>query len=171
MGETEAKRPGQIILGWWSHQIGDRESGAARALAARLRRAGMIEALSERQVHQLAQTLEIRDARRIARLVTVLAHVRAHDPAPFARRLGREATARRNDKNQSPMDARFQRLMRAEGDELTLGLIRALPLIGQACNVAALGEDLLFWNDKARARWSFHYFGADLPATLLETSQ
>ncbi|MGB0661488.1 MAG: type I-E CRISPR-associated protein Cse2/CasB [Mangrovicoccus sp.] len=163
------KRPGQIIAGWWDAHIEDRESSAARGLAARLRRAGPVEALSERQVHALARALELRDPDRLMRIVRVLTHIRSHETRTFAQQLGRAGQARGDNAN--AMDARFQRLLRAQGDELATGLIRALPLIKKSCNVAALGEDLFYWSDKTRMRWSFHYFGAEAPETTPETTQ
>ncbi|WP_116133445.1 type I-E CRISPR-associated protein Cse2/CasB [Tropicimonas sp. IMCC34043] len=162
MTGSETKSPGQIVLGWWSHQIADRQSGKARALAARLRHATAIEALSEPQVHALAQALNLRDAAPLLRLVTVLARVRDHENRPLARRLGGDPPAM--------SAARFQRLMRAEGEELTAALCRALPMAANKCNVAALGQDLLRWDDTTRARWTFHYFGAPAPESLEETS-
>ena len=66
------------------------------------------------------------------------------------------------------LQLRFQKLMRAEGDELVSGLRRAIKIAGHRCNVAALGEDLLFWSDKTRMTWCFHYFGAEAPAQISE---
>ena len=60
----------------------------------------------------------------------------------------------------------FQRLMRASDDELTGALRRAIVAAERTCNVAALGEDLMFWSDKIRGRWSFQYFRAETPASL-----
>lgn len=166
MSEQTEKTPGQVILGWWGTHIGDRDSAAARALAARLRRAGPVETLCERAVYQLADSLDMRDPDRIMTLVSVLAHVRTHRPATFARALGWAA-----GDGEGAMDARFQRLMRADRPELATGLIRALPMIDHSCNVAALGTDLIFWSDKVRTRWSFHYFGAETSESLTETTQ
>ncbi|TPE47870.1 type I-E CRISPR-associated protein Cse2/CasB [Amaricoccus solimangrovi] len=163
-GEASAeKSPGQIILGWWTHALGDRQSGRARALAARLRRASPIEALAEPEVHDLARALDLRDGARLARLVTLLAEVREHVPRTLARRLGGA------DPALSPL--RFQRLMRSDGTELAELLRRAIGLADRACNVAALGEDLLRWTETTRARWCFHYFddAAETPRDLRET--
>ncbi|MGO4909820.1 type I-E CRISPR-associated protein Cse2/CasB [Pseudorhodobacter sp. W20_MBD10_FR17] len=156
----EDKTPGQIILGWWGRALGDRERPAARALAARLRRAGPIEALVEREVQELARALSLgpNDAPRLARLVCLLAELRDHVAAPLAARLG----------GAEPVlsTLRFQRLMRAEGDELVPLLRRAIGMADGKANIAALGADLLFWNDKTRARWCFQYFGAETPADM-----
>lgn len=151
-----SKSPGAIALGWWSTTLGARESAAARALAARLRRAAPIEALCEPAVQELAGLLHMGPAKAadLVRLVCLLAEVREHDGSTLARRLG----------GADPVlsHLRFQRLMRAEGDELTALMRRAIRMADRRCNVAALVNDLLHW-EAARPRWCFHYFGADAP--------
>ncbi len=154
---------GKTILEWWRENIANRESGRARALAARLRRAGGIEALAEPEVHVLAQRLGLqrgeRDAAQIVRLVQVLAEVRENDDQRLAQRLGGHEPA------MSP--SRFQRLLRSRGEEFTIALRRALPMVDRRCNVAQLGRDLMTWDserwgDKTRTDWCFDYFGAPL---------
>lgn len=162
----EERTPGQIILGWWGRAVGDRDRPAARSLAARLRRAGPIEALVEGQVQELAHALSLgpKDAPRLVRLVCLLAELRDHVPAPLAQRLG----------GAEPVlsTLRFQRLMRAEGNELLPLLRRAIGMAEGRANIALLGADLLFWNDKTRARWCFEFFGAQAPAEMRkETTQ
>ncbi|MBB5224292.1 CRISPR system Cascade subunit CasB [Amaricoccus macauensis] len=152
------KTPARIILGWWSHALADRQSGRARALAARLRRASPVEALAEREVHDLAGALNLRDGLRLTRIVTLLAEVRTHSPQTLMQRLGGP------DPALSPL--RFQRLMRASVEELPDALRRAIGLAERSCNVAALGEDLLYWSEKTRLRWSFQYFGGAAPLSL-----
>ena len=160
-GKSPSK--GQTILGWWLPHIGERSSSPAKALSARLRRATAIEALAEPAVHALAKALDLKrtaqDTEVLVRLALVLAWVREHEPGAqqrLAQKLGR---------GDPPLLSalRFQRLMRAEGDEIVTALRRALPLTQYRCNVAALGEDLLYWNDQTRTRWSFDYFGAEPP--------
>jgi len=147
--------PGAVILGWWGQHLGDREAGHARALAARLRRAQGAAALAEAAVHDLARRLDLRDGTRLIRIVTLLAEVRSHVPQTLARRLG----------GAEPVlsSLRFQQLMRAEGEELVTGLRRAVIMADRQCNVAALGADLMFWSDRVRETWCFHYFGAAAP--------
>ncbi|MBW7923021.1 MAG: type I-E CRISPR-associated protein Cse2/CasB [Rubellimicrobium sp.] len=154
--------PGAVILGWWGQNIGLRDSGAARALAARLRRNTDVEILCEAPVQELAPKLGLNsagNARRLLRLVRVLAEFRDNSAESFAHRLGG------SDPVLSP--ARFQRLLRADGDELTTALIRAARMLGpvetRRCNIARLGQDLLYWNDTTRMRWSFDYFHAPQP--------
>jgi len=80
--------------------------------------------------------------------------VREHGSMSLARRLG----------GPDPVlsHLRFQRLMRAQGDELTALMRRAIGMADRRCNVAALASDLLNW-EATRPRWCFHYFGADAP--------
>ena len=156
--EAEEHSAARTILGWWSQALADRQSGRARALAARLRRATPVAALAEPEVHDLAHRIGLRDAARLARLVTLLAEVRTHVPQTLMHRIGGPEPAL------SPL--RFQRLMRASDEELPDALRRAIVAADRTCNVAPLGEDLLFWSEKTRGRWSFQYFWADTPASL-----
>lgn len=146
---------GKTILGWWGTHVGDRDSAAARGLAARLRRADPLAMLAEPMVHVLAQGLRTQDAGRLLRVVAVLAHVREHVPERLMRRLGGD---------EPTLSAlRFQRLIRSTPDEIAGAVIRALPLADRACNVAALGEDLWWWGERVQDRWCFEYVGAVLP--------
>ncbi len=160
-GKNRSK--GQAILGWWLHHMGERSSSSAKALSARLRRATAIEALAEPAVHALAQMLELKrtahDTEALVRLALVLAWVREHESG------AQQRLAQKIGRGDPPLLSalRFQRLMRAEGDEIITALRRTLPLTQYRCNVAALGEDLLYWNDQTRTRWSFDYFGAEPP--------
>lgn len=154
---TEAKKgPGAIALGWWSREIAPRDVPAARGLAARLRRAAPLAVLCEPAVIQLATALDLRPAQaeHLVRLATLLAEIRETCAETLAERLG----------GAPPLlsSLRFQRLMRAEGDELTDHLRRAIQMADRRCNVAALAADLLHW-PAARPRWCFHYFGAEAP--------
>lgn len=161
---TEAKSLGQVAFDWWAINIGARDNAHARALSARLRRAGVVGILSEGAVQDLARRLQIgpTQADRLVRLVAVLAEVRDHDGAPLARRLGGAEPVLSN--------LRFQRLMRAEGDELVTLMRRAIVMADRNCNVTALAGDIWYWGDDARARWCFQYFGADAPAIIKETT-
>lgn len=170
--ETQKKR-GAIVLGWWRHNIAARENAAARALSARLRRGGAAGALNERLVHDLARQLGFgpSNAEELVRLVTLLAEIREHDSAPLARRLG--------GKEPILSPSRFERLMRAEDEDLTALMRRAILMADLRCNVAQFAEDLLNWNSTTRNKWCFQYFGTDAPAdtednapqtTLEETS-
>lgn len=142
-----------IILGWWSRELGNREAGHARALAARLRRAGPVEALAERPVQELGQALGLRDGVRLARLACLLAEVREHTGERLARRLAEPVLS----------SLRFQRLLRVDDAELPDALRRAIVMAERKCNVAALGADLLHWGDSVKMRWCFDYYGEQAP--------
>ena len=159
------KRPGQIILAWWSHALGNRESGAQRALAARLRRGDAIAVLCEAEVHDLGRQLGLTHgaeaARRLVRLVRILALVRNHVGPSLPRQLG-------SGDPPTMSKARFEKLLRAEGDELEAALRRALPLVKDCTNVAALGEAILHWTEATRTRWCFDYYRTEGPVTAAD---
>lgn len=154
----DMKGPGAFALGWWSREIEPRDISAAKGLSARLRRAEPLAVLCEPAVIRLAGALNrgVGQAEEVVRLATLLAEVRETTADPLARRIG----------GATPVLSalRFQRLMRAEGDELTDHLRRAIIMAQRRCNVAALASDILHW-ELARPRWCFHYFGADAPET------
>ena len=153
---------GAEIMRWWALTIADRQSGRARALSARLRRARGAEALAEPEVHDLARALGLTDGARLAVLVSLLAQVKEHVPQSLARRLGGDPPILST--------LRFQRLMRADGDELPEALRRAIGMAEGRCNVASLGLDILHWGEAVRARWCFHYFGAEAPQPTPESA-
>tara|TARA_R110000737_G_C14587501_1_gene486887 strand:- start:1358 stop:1867 length:510 start_codon:yes stop_codon:yes gene_type:complete len=156
------------IFDWWKRCIADRESGAARALSAKLRRAGEVEALAHPQVHELALRTGLRDARRLALLVRVLAEVRENKGEPLFARLG---PSRLEEDDGALSKLRFQKLLRSEGDELYSALRRAITMADRACNVTRLGRDLRWLGDKTRQRWCFDYFGGQAPAELSAVPQ
>ena len=157
----DRKGPGAIALGWWSRAIAPREIPAARGLAARLRRAPPLAVLCEPAVQDLGAALGLgpSQADRLVQVATLLAELRETSAETLARRLG----------GAEPVlsSLRFQRLLRAEGEELTDHLRRAILIADRRCNVAALAADLLHW-EAARPRWCFHYFGAEAPAKIAE---
>ncbi|TKD12522.1 hypothetical protein FBT96_20250 [Rhodobacter capsulatus] len=157
----EPKGPGAVALGWWTRNIAPREMPSAKALSARLRRAAPLAVLCEPAVQDLARGLSLGPAQadRLVQLAVLLAEVREHVPERLARRLGGAEPVL------SPL--RFQRLIRAEGVELTDLLRRALSMADRRCNVAALATDILHW-EAARPRWCFDYFGAEAPVQSLE---
>lgn len=157
----EPKGPGAVALGWWKKNIEPRDIPAAKALSARLRRAAPLAVLCEPAVQDLARGLNLGPAQadRLVQLAVLLAEVRDHTAARLARRLGEPEPVLSS--------LRFQRLIRAEGDELTDLLRRAIAMAERSCNVAALAADILHW-EAARPRWCFDYFGAEAPRKDLE---
>lgn len=160
---SERQGRGAVAARWWHERLADRESGAARGLRARLRRADALEVLGEPAVQALARDLGLEPAQAgdLIRLVQVLAEVREDAPETLARRLGGAEPV------MSPL--RFQRLMRAEGDEAAVAIRRAVVMADRRCNVERLAADLLAWDhpdwgEAARRRWIFDYFAAAQPA-------
>jgi CRISPR system Cascade subunit CasB len=153
---------GTVIAGWWHTALRPGEdTSAARALRARLRRAeNGPEVLAQPQVHDLVAKAPWLRHRPLAliRLVQVLARVEGNDPRSLARVLGAgdpPAMSR----------ARFEALVRSEAADLPRALRRAIALTDGRCNVAALGRDVLNWDDpdrgeKIRQDWYFDYFNA-----------
>lgn len=161
---SEGHRKGPVAARWWRESLANRESGAARGLMARLRRADALGVLAEPAVQALARDLRIgeKHADALIRLAQVLAEVREHAPETLARRLGGAEPVMSH--------LRFQRLLRAEGDEAATALRRAVLMADRRCNVFALAADLLVWDDpergeEARRRWIFDYFAAPQPAS------
>lgn len=157
---------------WWRAHIADRDHGAARGQAARLRRAKGVEALAEPAVQGLAQRLGMGPAQagRLVSLAGALAELRSDDKATLPARLGG------HEQRLSP--ARFQRLLRARDEDFDTQLRRAIVMAERRCNVARLAGDLMLWDhpdrgDPVRARWSFDYFATPAPKALTpeETTQ
>lgn len=149
---------GAIIARWWAEHI-HAETGAARALAARLRRADLTpEVLAHAEVIALAGALGLRDPKRLALIAQTVAVVKDRGES-----LPRAFGATRNDRK-ALSELRFQRLLRADLDGLRRGLRRALPMVDHRCDVAALGRDLFYWGEDVRTRWCFDYFGGMAPA-------
>lgn len=160
---TDARGRGEFVRDWWRARLADRNSGAARGLMARLRRATPLEALMEPAVQDLRRMLGLGtsapEVAALVRLVQVLAELR-DEGEPLPRRLGGDSPV------MSPL--RFQRLLRAEGEEATAALRRAVIMADRRCDVQALARDLLAWDhpewgEDARRRWIFDYFAASAP--------
>ena len=148
---------GKIIMSWWANAL-ERETTGGRGLSARQLRASAVEVLCETEVHELSRALKTKNADKLVRVACLLAEVREHTNQTLPRILGGSEP---NEPKLSPL--RFQRLMRAEGDDLTNGLRRAIHMADHRCNVATLGEDLMFWNEKTRRNWCFQYFRSEAP--------
>ena len=157
---------GKIVLGWWRQSLRpESETGAVRGFRARLRRAhGLLEIVSEPQFIALHDDLAAAWKKRpdpvaLAALAHLLASVKKNAPHRIAQIFGmgdRPALSQ----------LRFQHLIRTDAlPELGEDLRRALPMIDYACNVAALADDFLNWNEQTRARWCFDYFGKASPET------
>lgn len=154
----------QILTDWWRKALRPPEdSGAARGLRARLRRADHgLDVLAQPAVHDLVAAAPWlrHQPQGLIRVVQVLSHVERNAPASLARVLGAG--------DPPPMSpARFERLMRCDADELARALRRALGLTDGACHVGGLGRDVLNWDrdadERIRRNWYFDYFKASRP--------
>ncbi|EPX84370.1 CRISPR type I-E/ protein CasB/Cse2 [Rubellimicrobium thermophilum DSM 16684] len=167
---SEGQGRGVTAAAWWRERLANRESGAARGLAARLRRSDALAALAEPAVQDLARSLGLGAAQAgaLVRLVQVLAEIREDDRDTLARRLG----------GAEPLMShlRFQRLLRAEGEEAGTAIRRAVVMADRRCNVRSLAADLLVWDhpewgEAARRRWIFDYFAAARPGADLNSEE
>jgi CRISPR system Cascade subunit CasB len=166
---------GEIARGWWRQTLAG-ETGPQRAARARLRRAHDAHAaLTEAAAVALAIRLGAtgrNDREREARtrqalaLATVLAHVKEETPQALMRALGHRTPPGAKEA-ETPLlaRARFDRIMRADPDELPAMLIRLVRQLGGTANIAELADALIWWpNEKGRARiqrkWAFDYFAA-----------
>lgn len=164
-----------IARRWWRQYL-EGDTGPQRAARARLRRArDGHEALTEAAAIALANRLaaqagnEWEQDRRTQQglaLATVLAHVKADTPQSLMRALGHR-TPPGGTSAEPPLLARtrFDRLMRADVDELPAMLIRLVRQLGGTANIGELAEALIWWPSEAgRARvqrkWAFDYFAA-----------
>ena len=174
MSETAGTRTAEaVLMGWWRQNLRPEEdTGRARALRARLRRAkGALEVLAEHEVHDLAAALPWLRHRpeALVRVAQGLALVEGHSSESLARRLGQGDPP-------ALSSLRFEKLVRCEAADLTRALRRVLPMAGDVCNVARLGRDLIDWDhpergDDLRKRWYFDYFGASLAGAALAEEQ
>lgn len=150
--EQEKKTRGTIVLDWWRQNIAARDNSAARGLSARLRRSEPLSVLMEPAVHELARSIGLKekDASTLVRLVCLLAELRETDAVPLAARLGGTEPVL------SP--ARFEKLMRADDDDLMPLLRRAILMADRRCNVSSFADDMLNWTPATRNKWCFQYF-------------
>lgn len=152
------------LAAWWHKTLRPGEdNSAARALRARLKRSdNALDVLAEKQVHDLVKDMPWLRQRpdALVRTVQVLAQVERNHPRSLARVLGAG-----DPPAMSP--ARFERLIRSDGADLSRALRRAVAMTDGAANVGALGRDVLNWDsdygDEIRRNWYFDYFNAARP--------
>jgi len=162
MSDEAPDKPAAPFLSWWRACLRPTDdTAAARALRARLRRAGsVLDILAETEVHRLAAAVPYLRQRPdiLADVVCTLTLVENHEPRRLARILG-------GGTDPAMSKARFEKLMRASRGELRTGLRRALALAGHRGNVEALARDIVNWDDdRTRQNWWFDYFHAPAPS-------
>ncbi|WP_374449834.1 type I-E CRISPR-associated protein Cse2/CasB [Stella sp.] len=175
-----------IVRIWWRrHQPrladGTRNPDADRAAMARLRRAGVADALADPAVLDLYRRLGLGASDRalaerlpwVAAVATVLAHVREDAPADGAGRRTHPARAAGRKHFDDPPETaivkpmRFRRLLTARAVEEVERQMRRLVAVlpPGAIDVGALGRSILDWpdpgrGDRTRTRWAFEYHAA-----------
>jgi CRISPR system Cascade subunit CasB len=182
MTNGNAKTSGAIALSWWASLQPARDIGykGDTGALARLRRASLIDAMTEEAVVRLHRRLGLarQDFPRAALIACVLAHVREHAPRLKA---AQAAGAPPGEENGVLSQLRFRRLLAVRGEEDCLIAFRRLvALLGGKVNVVDLAQSLLDWNDeengdRRRTRWAFDYYDAgagapdDAPDPATET--
>ena len=155
----------EIAHQWW-HGLSKERSGYARAALARIRRAGSaLEVMQEPAALRLVSRLMARDVDpdRVAALAGVLAHVSEHDESPLARAVGRKTL---DDDGALLSEGRFRRLLQTESADLLDPMRRLVRMTKGKANVRDLGVAVLFWGDRVKKDWIFHYYGI-APVTRL----
>jgi len=146
---------------WW-RALGEED----RAGRAELRRCGTVaEAAFTAPYHRLLRWLGSRlgegDARRVAALAAVLAHVEDEpaDGRSLAKQMG---TPGGEGQGALVGDTRFRHLLRNEDpDELMRELIRVVRQLDRKAAVEPLFRDLMRWDERTRMRWAREYYEAD----------
>ena len=158
MTDTVRQTAPHVAEEWWQNLVEEQggRSGARRAALARLRRAtSPLEVIQEPEALRLIERLP-RNPDRVAILAGVLALVRENDTTRVARALGRSSI---DDETAILSEARFRRLLQAQGDELMDVMRRLVRLTKGKANVYDLSVAILYWGDRVRKRWIFDYYG------------
>jgi CRISPR system Cascade subunit CasB len=159
---------------WWQELSFDRSGGglrraggAKRAALAKLRRAeGPIDALAVPEAIDLYRRLRDTepdvDADRVAALAVALANLRPEleNLRPDRRVPGIFARKSFDDADSAKLsEARFRRLLQADGVELLDAFRRLVRLLDGRAEPHSLAEAILHWGDRMRQRWIFEYYG------------
>src|SRR6516165_3666435 len=158
---SESRRAEDLAAAWWQELSFERSGG-------RLRRAGGSKraALAVPEAIDLYIRLRGADpnvaANRVAAVAVALANLRPEPenlrpdrrvPAVFARRSF-------DDPDSAGLsEARFRRLLQAEGVELLDAFRRLVRLLDGRADPRSLADAILHWGDRMRQRWIFEYYG------------
>lgn len=159
-GGAASKEHASSVWRWWNELQTDDRSGRAE-----LRRCGTAaEVAFTAPYHRLLQRLGSRlnegDARRVASVAAVLAHVEKEprDLAPLAKAMG---TPKAEGQGPIVSDSRFRHLLRnEEPDELLRELVRVVRQLDRTASVDALFRDLMKWDEATRMRWARSFYEA-----------
>jgi CRISPR type I-E-associated protein CasB/Cse2 len=62
-------------------------------------------------------------------------------------------------------EVRFRRFLQVEdGEEQIDAFIRLIKLLGRTASIPAVARDFLYWNDRTKQTWAFHYYAAGVAA-------
>jgi CRISPR system Cascade subunit CasB len=171
MTKGEVKMSGETARRWWASLQPARERGykGDPGALARLRRASLIDAMTEPEAVRLYRELGLgrQTFSRVALVACVLAHVREDQPRLKVAR----AAGQQSSHEAGVLSAlRFRRLLNMRGEEdCSVAFRRLVALLGGKVNIADLAESLLDWNngekgDRCHTRWAFDYYDAGFAA-------
>lgn len=177
---SERKKTEDLAAEWWREMSFERTGGglrraggAKRAALAQLRRAaGPIDALAVPEAIDLYRRLRPVDRGvtsdfpdRVAATAVALASLRPElenlrpdrrVPRVFARRSFDDADSA------ALSQARFRRLLQADGVELLDAFRRLVRLLDGRAEPGSLADAILHWDDWMRQRWIFEYYGVPI---------
>lgn len=163
--ETSPTEHRSSIWRWWRSLAEEDRAGRAE-----LRRCGTVgEVAFTAPYHRLLQWLGSRlgegDAKRVAIVAAVLAHVEEEpgDASSLARRMGTP-----KGEGQGPLvsDARFRHLLRnEEPDEILRELVRAVRQLDRKASIEPLFRDVMRWDEPTRMRWAREFYEASAPVS------
>lgn len=162
---AQSEEPRSTAWRWWK-SLGEED----RAGRAELRHCGTVaEVAFTAPYHRLLQRLGSRlgegDARRVALLAAVLAHIE-DEPAELASLPRRMGTPKGEGQGPVVSDARFRHLLRnQEPDELLREVVRVVRQLDRTAAIDPLFRDLMKWDEPTRMRWAreFYEAGASSP--------
>lgn len=149
---------------WWRSLAEEDRAGRAE-----LRRCGTVgEVAFTAPYHRLLQWLGSRlgegDAKRVAVLAAVLAHI-DEEPAEASSLAKRMGTPKGDGLGPTVSDARFRHLLRnEEPDEMLRELVRSIRQLDRRASVDTLFRDVMRWDEPTRMRWARDFYEASAPA-------
>ena len=176
---SDRRKAEDLAAEWWQESSFERSDGglrraggAKRAALAKLRRAdGPIDALAVPEAIDLYSRLRDSepgvDPDRVAALAVALANLRPElenlrpdrrVPRVFARKSLDDADSAKLS------EARFRRLLQADGVELLEAFRRLIRLLDGRAEPRSLADAILHWGDRMRQRWIFEYYGVAIAA-------
>jgi CRISPR system Cascade subunit CasB len=158
--------PIEDIFNWWHEMQPDQEEEGRhnwRGELAELRRCKNVEEIFFVPRFQLLRHKVNPPNSRLlacAAMAGILAHVKTNDAKyHFGEWLGRPKEEGATLPRLSEL--RFRRLIRVKTlEELFIDLVRVLPLADNAAPVKQLAQDIYFWSDDTRRKWTFDYYDA-----------